>query len=192
MKKFALLGGVLMALAASPALGQAGGVPAPAAPGASAAGGAANRLDAPDRDAGAYAQKMMDRQGRLSADFAKTAKRAAAYRTQLEQFSAQSADRRTEAYSLRDAARGGQAVGLSAKVIRDALASDMEYWRKEIQNRSRRVLRPALRDPSLRKARLPPLNVPTALTSDSNCATPLSPRRVLQLTLHDSNPAPVS
>ncbi len=130
MNKLAVLGGALITLAASPALGQAGGVPAPAAPGASGAGGAANRLDAPDRDAGANAQQMMDRQGKLSADFAKTAKRAAAYRTQLEQFGAQSAGRRAEAYALRDAARGGQAVGLSAKVIRDALLQDMEDWRK--------------------------------------------------------------
>lgn len=132
MNKLALLGAAMLAFGAGPALGQVGGGATPAPPGGGSAtgGGAADRLAIPDRDNGANAQQMMDRQGSLNHDFARGGKRAQAYREKLEAFGTQSAGRRAEALALRDAARSGQPVALSAKAIRDALQQDMEDWRK--------------------------------------------------------------
>lgn len=134
MKKLAILGAAMLALGAGPALAQVGGGATPAPPGGGSAtgGGAADRLTMPDRDSGVNAQQMMDREGELNRGYTKgNARRAQAYRDKLEAFASQSAPRRTEALTVRDAARGGRLPAtLSAKAIRDALAQDMEDWRK--------------------------------------------------------------
>jgi hypothetical protein len=136
MKKFALLAAAVVTLGAGPALAQAGGgaTPAPPGGGSNTGGGAADRLAMPDRETGVNAQQMMDREGDLDRGYGKGARRAQAYHDKLEAFSTQSAPRRTEALAIRDAARGaGLPANLSAKVIRDALAQDMEDWRKEFK-----------------------------------------------------------
>ena len=130
MKKLALLGTVALAFAATPALGQAGGAPGGAPGGAGNPGGdASERLTPPDSGPG-NAQEAIDRQGEFGRDFARQARRAQAYRLQLEEFASQTAGRREEAFALRDAARSGQPVAASAKEIRDQLQQDMEDWRK--------------------------------------------------------------
>ena len=133
MNKLALLGAATLALAATPALGQAGGgggAPATGGPGGSAAGGGASeRLNAPDRDA-ANAQQAIDRQGEFGRDFAPGGKRAEAYRTKLQEFATQSAGRRSQAMSLREDALAGRPVAMSSAEIRAQLQQDMEDWRK--------------------------------------------------------------
>lgn len=134
MRSLGLFGGTLLALAASPALAQAGGGGTPPGGGGSATGGgAADRVAIPSQSAGphgANAQDAIDRQGDLSRNFAPGAKRAQAYRTQLEQFADQSADRRSQALALREDALAGKPLPLSSKEIRDLLQQDMEDWRK--------------------------------------------------------------
>jgi hypothetical protein len=131
MKKLILLGSAVLALAAGPALAQAGGTPTPPGGGGSATGGgAADRLAMPDRDAGVNAQQMMDRQGQLGHDFTPTGKEAQAYYRKLQGFANQSAGRRAEALAMRDTAMAGGMVLMSAAQIREQLAQDMEDWRK--------------------------------------------------------------
>ena len=132
MKKFVLVGAAALMMAAGPALAQAGGgaAPPPAPGGSTGGGGAADRIAIQDRDAGVNAQQMMDRQGRLNADFAKSAKKAEAYRNQLQGFADSTAPRKADALALRESALSGKAITLSAKEIRDQLIADMEEWRK--------------------------------------------------------------
>jgi hypothetical protein len=132
MKKFALLGAAALMLTAGPALAQAGGGATPAPPNAGSAGGggAADRLGIPDRDQGANAQQMMDRQGELNHGFVKGGKKAEAYRARLQEFSAQSAGRRSQAMSLRQDALAGNPIPVSSTEIRAQLQQDMEDWRK--------------------------------------------------------------
>jgi hypothetical protein len=132
MKKFALIGATALALASGPALAQAGGgAPAGGPPGGAGnpAGGAADRLAVPDRDEGANAQQMMDRQGQLNHSFTPRGKKAQTYQVKLQEFANQSAGRRAEALALRDAALAGGPILLSAAQIREQLAQDMEDWR---------------------------------------------------------------
>src|SRR5687768_796016 len=103
MKTLALLSAAALGLAAGPALAQAGATPPPAPGGSTGGGGAADRLGIPDRDAGANAQQMMDRQGQLGHGFTPTGKKAQAYYNKLQEFSNQSAGRRAEALAMRDA-----------------------------------------------------------------------------------------
>jgi hypothetical protein len=130
MKKHALLGVVMLALAAGPALAQVGGGTPPPGGGSATGGGAADRLAMPDRDAGVNAQQMMDRQGQLNHNFTPTGRKAQAYYNKLQEFANQSAGRRTEALAMRDAALAGGPILLSAAQIREQLAQDMEDWRK--------------------------------------------------------------
>lgn len=131
MKKFVLVGAAALMVSAGPALAQAGGATPPPVPGGSAGGaGAADRIAIQDRDAGVNAQQMMDRQGRLNADFAKGGKKAEAYRNQLQGFADATAGRKADALALRESALSGKAITQSAKEIRDQLAADMEEWRK--------------------------------------------------------------
>jgi hypothetical protein len=131
MKKFVMLGAAMLALAAGPALAQAGGgTPPPSGGGSATGGGAADRLAIPDRDAGANAQQMMDRQGQLNHEFTPRGRKAQAYHTKLQEFANQSAGRRAEALAMRDAALAGGPIILSAAQIREQLAQDMEDWRK--------------------------------------------------------------
>ncbi len=129
MKKFALLGAAVVALAAGPALAQAGGGTPPPGGGSATGGGAADRLAMPNRDEGVNAQQMMDRQGQLNHTFTPKGKKAQAYYNKLQQFSNQSAGRRAEALAMRDAAVAGAPVLMSAAQIREQLAQDMEDWR---------------------------------------------------------------
>lgn len=134
MKKFALLGAAALTLAAGPALAQVGGggggATPPPAPGGSAGGaGAADRLGIPDRDQGANAQQMMDRQGQLGHTFTPKGKKAQAYLVKLQEFGNQSAARKAEALSMRDAALAGGPITLTAGEIRAQLVQDMEEWR---------------------------------------------------------------
>lgn len=130
MKTFTLLGAAMLALAAGPALAQAGGGTPPSGGGSATGGGAADRLAMPDRDAGVNAQQMMDRQGQLDHDFTPRGKKAQAYYSKLQEFANQSAGRRAEALAMRDAALAGGPIILSAAQIREQLAQDMEDWRK--------------------------------------------------------------
>ena len=131
MNKFALLGAAALMMSAGPALAQAGGgaTPPPNA-GSAGGGGASDRNAMLNRDDGVNAQQMMDRQGRLNADFAKSAKKAEAYRNQLQGFADSTAPRKADALALRESALSGKAITLSAKEIRDQLIADMEEWRK--------------------------------------------------------------
>jgi hypothetical protein len=130
MKTFVLLGAAMLALAAGPALAQAGGgTPPPSGGGSATGGGAADRLAIPDRDAGANAQQMMDRQGQLNHNFTPRGKKAQTYHAKLQEFANQSAGRRAEALAMRDAAIAGGPILLSAGQIRAQLAQDMEDWR---------------------------------------------------------------
>ena len=131
MKKFVLLGAATLMMTAGPALAQAaGGATPPANAGSGAGGGASDRNAMLNRDDGVNAQQMMDRQGRLNADFAKSAKKAEAYRNQLQGFADSTAPRKADALALRESALSGKAITLSAKEIRDQLIADMEEWRK--------------------------------------------------------------
>ena len=55
---------------------------------------------------------------------------AAMQRERLNDFVNRSAERRAEAFALRDAARAGQPVGMSRKEIRAELKEDMEAWKE--------------------------------------------------------------
>ena len=131
MKKLALLGAAALMMTAGPALAQAGGGGAapPAVGGSAGGGGASDRIQMQDRDSGVNAQQMMDRQGRLSADF-KGSKKAEAYRNQLQGFANSTAGRKADALALRESALSGKAITQSSKEIRDQLVADMEEWRK--------------------------------------------------------------
>ena len=130
MKKFVLLGTAALMFTAGPALAQAGGAtPTPPGGGSATGGGAADRLAIPDRDAGANAQQMMDRQGELGHNFSPKGKKAQAYLTKLQQFGHQSAGRKAEALAMREAALAGAPITLTAGQIRAQLVQDMEEWR---------------------------------------------------------------
>lgn len=134
MKKLALLGAGLLALAAGPALAQAGGA-SPAPGGSVGGGGAADRLEMPTRE-GANAQQAMDQQGELGTGFVqggRASKRAEAYRNKLQAFADQSANRRYHAMSTREDALAGKPIPYSSRQIRDELLQDMEDWRKEFR-----------------------------------------------------------
>ena len=130
MKKFVLLGAAALMFTAGPALAQAGGAtPTPPGGGSATGGGAADRLNMPDRDAGVNAQQMMDRQGELGHTFTPKGKKAQAYLTKLQQFGHDTAGRKAEALSMREAALAGSPITLTAGEIRAQLAQDMEDWR---------------------------------------------------------------
>lgn len=130
MKTFALIGAAMLALAAGPALAQVGGGTPPSGGGSAAGGGAADRIPMQDRDAGLNAQQVMDRQGQLNHNFTPTGRKARAYLNKLQEFASQSAERKAEALTMRDAALAGGPVLMSAAEIRGQLAQDMEDWRK--------------------------------------------------------------
>ena len=130
MKKIVMFGAAMLALAAGSAQAQVGGVTPPPGGGSATGGGATDRLAIPDRDAGANAQQMMDRQGQLNHEFTPRGRKAQAYHTKLQEFANQSAGRRAEALAMRDAALAGGPIILSAAQIREQLAQDMEDWRK--------------------------------------------------------------
>ena len=132
MKKLALLGAAALMMTAGPALAQAGGGAATPPPnaGSGGGGGASDRNAMLNRDDGVNAQQMMDRQGRLNADFARSPKKAEAYRAKLQGFADSTAGRKADALALRESALAGKAITFSSKEIRDELIADMEEWRK--------------------------------------------------------------
>lgn len=147
MRKVALVTALTLAMAASPALaqGQSGGAPGggpPAGVGGPGGGpgggmGAGPPMTPPGQtgDPSAAARDLADLRGQHGRDFAEQRRmdnieRAELRPERLDDFVSRSADRRAEAFALRDAARAGQPVGKSSKELRRELRRDMEAWRE--------------------------------------------------------------
>ena len=146
MKKVALITALTLAMAASPALSQGrsgdapgGGPPAgvggPGGPGGGMGAGPPMTPPGQTDDPSGAARDLADLKGQHGRDFAEQqrmdhADHAAMQRERLNDFVNRSAERRAEAFALRDAARAGQPVGMSRKEIRAELKEDMEAWKE--------------------------------------------------------------
>ncbi len=147
MKRIAILVAGTLALGAAPAFAQAHGGPGGGA--GNAGGGAMGNaggmggsmgngppMSVPGQssDPMSAARSIANERGQFGRDFAEQqkmnqAEQAQMIRDRIDHYTGQSAERRSAAMAMRDAAKSGTNPGLSSKELRAQFKDDMEAWR---------------------------------------------------------------